>query len=350
MLNSLFGDKNKEVRKITIAEILKGAEAGRMQSVGYLQVIPLLSDIQEERIVSPEELRVSTSGYGSMVFENGSGKVSVVPAHAGYVVKQAAQDHAMAGAGFVGKRRNRSFDNAMCVQQSQGGYIKPDKHKMMILPFSLREHAYDKLGEKGYNKLWQSISEFNERLGLKKHGHVEYFMDKFKEELDQFVAEFEPVPRQIGALVLLDGKLVGVERAPNYSYWLSIWPALIRECYGSLAIEYRKSMGDQPRPPQVKVPLPDQVASLEELQEALKKAREAEEEMAREKVRELIEDEFTRKREDKMEGFTMETVHHDQLFGQIVLDEGQMVVYASLVLRDKWDKKRARNQAKPFSL
>ena len=34
---------------------------------------------------------------------------------------------------------------------------------------------------------------------------------------------------QVGAIVLVDDRVVGIERAPSHDYWLSIWPSLIRE-------------------------------------------------------------------------------------------------------------------------
>ena len=107
MLNKLFTKNgNGEKIQITISEILKGTTAGRMQSVGYMQVIPLISQIEDDRFVSPLEAEVSTRGYGSMVFNNPLNKVLIVPLHAGYVVKQAAQDHAMSQAGVIGRDRH----------------------------------------------------------------------------------------------------------------------------------------------------------------------------------------------------------------------------------------------------
>lgn len=350
MFTNIFGKSDQ--KKISIAEILKGTVAARMQSAGYMQVVPLTSEIQDHSILSPDQLNVSTTGYGSLVFQNDEDKFTIVPAHAAYVVKQAAQDHAMAHAGFVNRRQNRAFNTAMCVQQSQPGYIKPDKYKMLILPFSLREKAYKIRREKLYNKLWSSISEFNGSLGVSAQGNLVFFLDQFKTELDQFVAEFEPVPNQVGAIILIDGKVMGIERAPNYDYWKAIWPALIRECYGSLAIEYRNKNKD--KSPEVRFPLEGEISNLDELKESLKKAREKEEVFVKETIRNLINDEFSREEEDKTGSYSLETIKNAQFFGQIVhepgLNDAPNVVYASLVLRDKWDKKRAWHNAVPFSI
>ncbi|TET36957.1 MAG: hypothetical protein E3J72_07185 [Planctomycetota bacterium] len=83
----------KPGRTTTLSEVLKGVTPGRIQSVGYIQVIPLLRDMVDDRFVEPEEAIVSTTGYGSMDFENPSDKkVLIIPLHAGYVVNLTAEN------------------------------------------------------------------------------------------------------------------------------------------------------------------------------------------------------------------------------------------------------------------
>ena len=336
-------------QKITIREILKGTTVGRMQSVGYLQVIPLLSDFQEERFASPYEIEIETNKYGSMVFHNPTDKLSIIPSHAGYVVKEKAQDHAMAHAGVVEKKKGRTYDTAMCIQQSQGGHITRGKHKLLILPFSLREAALAKRKQKNYNKLWGDISTFNANVGAQNHGHLEFFLKKFKTELNEFVAEFESVPKQVGAIILLDGEVIGVERTPSTSYWNAVWPALIRECYGSLAIEYQYWFGEKKTLPKGRVLMPESVETLPELRKALLDAEAATEEMAKAKVRSLLEDPFKRQKEETVSRLTIETLEHQQFTGQIIHEE-ERILYASMIVREKWGRQKDWMEAKAFSI
>ena len=44
--------KNTSTR-IEVRDVLRGCEAGRLQSVGYMEVIPLVSDLNDDRFVSP---------------------------------------------------------------------------------------------------------------------------------------------------------------------------------------------------------------------------------------------------------------------------------------------------------
>ncbi len=356
-LTNLFS-RPKQHKGLTIAEILADTKAGRIQTVGLMQVIPLVSEVADHRFALPSSAEVGTSGYGSLVFSNPENKVLIVPAQVGYVVKQAAQDHAMAGAGLVKKKGKKTYKNAMCIQQSQGGFISADKHKMLILPFSLREPAISKRKEKSYNKLWDQISQFNGTLGLNKHGHLEYFLKHFKKELDQFVAEFECIPKQVGAIILIDGKVVGIERTPSPAFWKTVWPALIRECYGSLAIECAKRLGDRATAFDYRQPLRKGIRSLDDLKRALETANTDESELVKTKVRELLATKFKLEKEDQAGDFIQETATQAQFIGQIVR-EGDAVKYASLVTRKTWaDKLKwfevpttpAPNKPLPFSI
>ena len=341
--------KRKNKTYITIAEVLRGTEAGRMQNVGYLQVIPLVSDLQDEKFTSPKETVMGTTNYGSMAFENNSNGILIVPTHAGYIVKQSAQNHAMAHTGILKSKSKRTYNTAMCVQQSQGGHITKGAHKLSILPFSLREKALDMKDKKSYNKLWGNISTFNKSLGLQAKGHLEYFLNHFQKELDQFVAEFEIVPKQVGAIILLDGEIIGIERAPNYRYWKDVWEALIRECYGSRAIEFQYSMGAKQKSTKVRFPIDDNINTLEELKAALADAEAKEEEFAKEAIRDLLDKPFSVKKEERTSGYDVSTIKNPQFAGQIVHDE-TAIVYASLVIKADFKKRSKWKKAKAFSI
>ncbi|UCF32896.1 MAG: hypothetical protein JSV78_11250 [Phycisphaerales bacterium] len=334
--------------RTSMAEVLRGTRAGRIQSVGYMQVIPLISNLTDDRFVSPTEgqARVSTTGYGTLDFDNPSEAVLIVPCHAGYVVKQAAQDHAMSHAGLVAGGKRRAFNTAVCIQQNQGGLIRHGNYRMLILPFPLREPALKLRKKREYNRLWHAIGAFNRTLGVPAWGHLEYFLNRFRKELDQFVAEFECVPKQLGAIILVDGRVVGIERAPNHDYWRSVWPCLIRECYGSLAIQVARSRGETSPPPSTRVPLAETTDSLDELADAVADAAAEEERRAETIVRELLMEPFATEVDDHVAGLTLETLSHARFAGQVVRD-GERVVYASILakrrrlLEQEWERAAA---------
>ncbi|QEG39380.1 ARPP-1 family domain-containing protein [Roseimaritima ulvae] len=348
--------KNTSTR-IEVREVLRGCEAGRLQSVGYMQVIPLVSDLNDDRFVSPVQCdaAVYTTSYGTLGFRNTSDSVMIVPCHAGYVVKQHAQDHAMAHAGVVDAAGDRRYDTAACIQASQGGFIKKGSYRMLILPHALREHALQKRGEKNYQKLWDDISVFNQRFGVNGQGHLEYFLKAFKKELDEFVAEFECVPRQVGAIVLVDDRVVGIERAPSHAYWQSIWPSLIRECYGSLAIEAAKANGDRAPDRSPRVQLPVEIASLDELESLITEIASQEDERARSTVRDLLDEPLDLQYEEAVSdrrvgaNVSIDTATSQHFTGQVIRD-GDKIVYASLPATSAFVKSQEWTRAKPFAI
>jgi len=334
----------------TIADILRGCEAGRMQSVGLMQVIPLLSELEETRIDPPVEAVVSTSNYGTLVFHNPTGRLVLVPCHAAYVTELKAQDHALPEAAFVRARERRKYGRAMCVQQSQGGLIREDGHRYAILPLSLRRPALAKRKERDYSRLWGDIGDFNRGAGVAAGGNLVAFLKHFRRELDTFVAEFECLDRQVGAIVLVAGEVVGVERAPSRAYWRAVWEPLVRTCYGAFAVSVARECGEDGAAPATRVPLDGAgVTDLDGVAAALEKARADEERVARATVRSLLDQPFAVDRSDKQDDFVLETVRNAQLAGQVVRDDGR-VVYASLVVNENWQRTHDWRAAPAFDL
>jgi len=343
--------RRRKTITFTLSEALRGTEAGRIQSVGYMQVIPLVSDLADERFVSPVDggAEAWTTDYGALHFYNPSIAILIIPCHAGYVVKMAVQDHAMSHAGIVPSGWQRRFTTAMCVQDSQPGLIRRGNYRMTILPFPLREQAMELHREKNYEKLWDGISLFNQEMGLRAQSNLGYFLYQFRKELDQFVAEFECIPRQVGAIILINDQVVGVERTPSPSFWKSIWPALIRECYGSLALQVARSRGEHPPLPKTRVPLPDGIDSLAKLSEALAQVSGEEERRTKLIVRELIHEKIRVVNEEVLHGLKTQTILHPHFVGQVILDD-ERVVYASLIARKKWMKSKEWADTKPFTI
>jgi hypothetical protein len=340
---------------LNIREILKGMEPKQMQTVGIMQVIPLTMDesLWDENFTSPNEVEFSNNAYGSMTFKNPTDKPVILPSHIGYVVPgKSAQDHAMATAGLVAAKKSKTYKNAMCIQESQGGTYQSGNYELLILPYSLREAALTKRKQQSYDKLWGDIRQFNNTLAVSsgRGGHLEYFLSHYKGELDQFVAEFECVPKQCGAIILVDGELVGVERSPSPKYWRSIWSTLIRECYGSLAILARKKYGDKLPALKTRVPMKVRgVNTLDDLENAFNEAKEKEDEKVKTIIRKMLDDEFEDDVEEAVGERKMVTVKNDQFMGQ-VLRSGRKIVYASLFTTQDWSKNHDWNEAEAFSI
>ncbi|MGD1527114.1 ARPP-1 family domain-containing protein [Vibrio harveyi] len=333
--------------QVTITDLLRGCSLGRMQTSGIMQVLPLVSEIHDERFVSPVSAgTVWTNNYGEMEFRNQSDKTMLIPSNATYIVNQKAQDHAMATAGLVGKNTRKNYVNAMCVQETQGNYISEGNHEMTLLPYSLREAAFERRNlNHSCGKIWSDIAGLLRETNSGHGGHLHHFMDAFEKELDQFVAEFECVTNQVGAIILINGVVVGIERTPSASYFKDVWQPLIRECYGSEAIRVQRSNP-------VKERLTSDVrkaTSLLDLRQALDEARAQDEEDAKGIVRNLLQAPFSTVEEGSSEGVDLLGVSHDQFVGQVVKD-GAQAVYVSIISTHSWNKNTKWRKADAFTL
>jgi len=345
---------------MNIKQILKGVKPGRLQSVGYLQIIPLVSQLIDERFVSPAQTDISTAGYGKLVFSNKtSDKTTIIPTHTAYVTKQAAQDHAMMHLGLLKSHSEKQYNTAACIQETQGGYMSQNKYEFFILPWSLREISLKKRYVETYSKIWDDIKIFNQQLGLNSKGHLEFFVKEFKSELDLFIAQFEIIPNQIGAIILINGSVVGIERVPNYQYWRELWKPLIRECYGSLSLQTARGIWGsvKDRIPATRIPMKSNVMSLDDIENELNRVTIAETETVKTIINNIISDDFEITNEpETSNGFKAFTLENKMFIGQIIADTVNIVstddkiVYASLITKQKWFKNQEWFEAGEFSM
>jgi hypothetical protein len=218
---------------------IKGLGIGTVQNVDEMTVIPLVGDDRGD-VASPSSLRFQrTTTYGSMQFKNDDERPAIVPSN--YMVRgQGAQDHAMASSGIVNAKSVKTFENACCIEETQGGYLSSQNNEEDVLPIELRRELLDltKRRQRSYGKLWTDIKEWLRGLSLQRRSgsaHLRYFYDDrdVKSALEAFAAEFEPVEGQIGAIIMFSGIPVGIEIMPSSAHWEAYWQQLLRGCYGS---------------------------------------------------------------------------------------------------------------------
>lgn len=316
---------------ISVEDILRGTGIGSMQTVGQMQVIPILNEEDDDETFAPPEFNINTSNYGTVNLRNDADRPTIAPPGAGWVVKEAAQDHAIGGGSLLKAGEHKTIETARCIQQTQGGYIREDKHPMLILPLALRSKALADRKSRGYDRLWSAIGEFNSSMGCTSGyggGHLEYFLKQFQKQLDEFVAEFELVPRQVGAIVLVGGQVVGVERAPSQAFWQKLWEPLVRVCYGSVALKFASNK----TPPATRVALNIRSRSIAGLRQALEDANKQEETIASDVSKAIrnLQLKSSGSAEASLPGnISLTTVANKSLSGQIVSVKDR-ITYASL--------------------
>lgn len=316
----------------SLGEIISQYQIGRPQIAGYLQIIPLISSEWEEELVPPHQAIVQSKNYGTLHFENPSESTMLIPLHATYVLKAPVQDTAMSRAGLLAPGKSEEFLSACCVQQWQPGLLTAGTYKFGILPFELREPALSTRYAWDFGKLWPYIAQLNERHNLRVAGKINLFLNHFKPRLDQFVAEFEVLHKQVGAIVLLDGVVVGVEIAPSASYFRQIWETLLRDSYGSLVMSYRPDMGSRPSAPTHLIPFNYRVETLAEVRQELDLLEELEGHAVQQIAEGLNTDTLRRVKEQNVRHFQLESVIGQRFIGQAVTRNGK-VVYLSAVRR-----------------
>jgi hypothetical protein len=301
--------------RITIEEILRGRSVGRMQSVSQMQVIPILGESDDA--FGPPEIAIGTTTYGRVEVDNREARTTIVPPGAAWVVARKAQDHAVGPGAIVPGLSQRSIP-AMCVQQNQPGLIPMDRYELQILPAGLRAKAIALRDQDEFSRLWPHLSELKTQYGLPSgYGNLIDFMRAFARELDEFVAEFEVVPDQVGAIVLVGGAVAGLELAPSTAYFEAVWVPLIRLCYGSLALPAQRMRGATP--PATRTALLVRDRSIAGIARALDEAEEADRSVVAAVIRSLAPRELKGQRGgDSSVGATkMRVVKGEHLIGQI---------------------------------
>jgi ARG and Rhodanese-Phosphatase-superfamily-associated Protein domain len=314
---------------------LGARRVGTPQRSGPLTVLPLVGEaVDGDRFVPPlTGMKLSrVAGYGKVEMEclkrGDVDSIGIVPLHIGYI-QDGAQNHALCRSGLFAGGQKRMFEDACCVQQTQGGYLEGREQWFFILPLALRDAALQLRGTVNYGKLWPAIGKLNEAFGKNTRGHLDELIVRERTHLTQYNGRFERVPDQVGALFVLDGKLVGIELAPSPTYFAEVWPALICFCYGVEAMARERgesrAVGERPFTARDLASLRDEVET---------RRAEADAELAR-SLAEVPRQPFTSTEEERLLDLKLTTVSNDHFSGQLVKRD-DTTIYASIAARPEW--------------
>ncbi|MFC6880927.1 MULTISPECIES: ARPP-1 family domain-containing protein [Actinomadura] len=243
---------------------LAGHRLGTPQSAGALTMVPISGPAYPGIVPPRTGLKLSrVVGYGQVELRNGAPEgVAIVPLHIGYV-QDAAQNHALCRSAFLAAGQSLLFDDACCVQESQGGYLTERDQWFFVLPAELRDRALELRGVQGYSKLWRDIADLNARYGLPRRGHLEQILSRKRPVLTQFQSRLELLPGQLGALFFVGGRFAGLEIAPDPRYFAEMWTALVCFAYGVAAWHAEPDAAAGPAEPYEADSLPELRAALD---------------------------------------------------------------------------------------
>lgn len=323
-----------------IKNLLRGVTAGSLQTAGNMSVIPLIMEprYQKDNFAPVNKLTFRSPSFGTMDFNNPEDAIGIVPTGYSYIDSKQGQDHSMTSTGLIKPKNNRSFTNAKCVQKSQGGRINSTGSvDFRLLPYHLREYCIKyRTNHSDIGNLWPHITNLNTQMEVSgKDGHIEYFYNKFDQELKTFVAQFEVLPNQVGAIVLIGKEVVGIELTPNSKFWNSVWEQLIRDVYGSLSI-YRSKHNTAST---YRLPFHTRSTTLAGIRRAVNKALQTQKDFVTDVVDSFISANISTTTDETFRhGNTvlkLETVDNSDLVGQIVL-EGVQPVFISISVKRNW--------------
>lgn len=305
---------------------------GMPQISGPMTMVPIFGPDRNGKFTSPlSGLKLSrVAGYGSVELANPAEKgLAIVPLHIGYIQDQ-AQNHALCRSAFIAAGQKLMFDDACCVQQSQGGYLEGREQWFFILPVQLRFAALQMRGQKSYSKLWNDISKVNQNFGLQNIGHLEQIITRQRAYLTQYQSRFELLPGQTGALFFILGKLAGIEITPSVAYFQELWMPLVCFCYGTAAmyVEQKQQKAlDNNKTEENLLPLAG--SNLSELRHHLQEIRAKRSQEVRNLLAAIPAQNFQVSEEERFCDFRLKTAISQNFAGQFVEDSGELV-YASL--------------------
>lgn len=331
-----------------LQELFSELAISQPQTVGNMTMFPLSDTISADRLASwaytdvgaPRDLYLERDvGYNSLVLGTRAEHVTIVPQGIALITRQAAQDRAVPSTHLV--YRDPKQVGAFCVQSSQCGLMSKQRnaeHKLRMLPLAVRYEAFQRRDESAdsYSSLWDKLGQWNHRSGVTGDFLVSFFK-QYAKNLSLFVAQFELVPQQRGAVVLINGELAGVEVAPNSDYFAGLFQPLIRDCYGAEALLARNEAT-----PQSESLLRD-VTSLDELVGAVDELAAGELDFAATVVNDVQSQTVQAKRDHALAGLEVVNMDGAALAGQGVRSTTtNRLIYASLMARPDGEQRKAK--------
>jgi hypothetical protein len=328
------------MNKTKIKDLLKGYSINQtaIQSIANMTVVPIVSDTEYSPIADISNIKIKRDiMYNEIEFENIADNIGILLQ--GYTIfsYQKAQDRTIPYAHLIKSRMSKRIP-ANCVQQSQCGLLNEKKlrqEEFRILPTTLRARAliHSTFTEAETSALWDDLDHFSPGIDTRRDGLISFY-NKFKIQLDEFVASFEPVNKQLGSIVLINDQIAAFDIVPNYKNWLFIYRSLIRDSYAAEAI---RAIQNKKIKSLISIIDEKEVTSIFNLEQAYKKSTESFYKKINDIIEQNIELEVNYKALDQIADLNLVKIKSQQFIGCAVF-HGQHIIYLSLVAKSLSDK------------
>lgn len=341
---------------MNLANLLRGTEIVRdsdglyvVQTIHNMAIAFLTCDDQyslDDRFENPvTALHVTNRNYGHVNLNNKTDKDVIVAPQAAFMTKYAAQNHALPKSAAVPAHSNVDYHDAGCVEGAQGGRLRGDTD-LRFVPLSIREMLLQEVNKTGsYSHLYSSVKALGNRTGVGTGTYIDkYYSHDFTRtagiDLNEFIAHFERPDKTIGVIVLVDDEIIAIDKFPSFRYTAQVWDLLIRDCYGSVAIEAMQSGAPKPtyftKTLESLTPV-DGETPVQLMRRALVETRRSISNRVYDRLVELTTLEFTDERDvNSTDVYQSDVIKSEGYIGQVIRS-GDYVHLVSLIKKDKFD-------------
>lgn len=324
---------------VTLTELLKGCSPHRgadgritVQTIANMAIVPLTADDEyslDDRFANPMDemkLKFSNRSYGELRINNTSDKPVIVPAQIAVLNDAGAQNHGMVKAAYIKAFDARQFDDAGCVQGSQHGSISEGhNNQIRFLPLGTREYVWEKVNHHDLSNIYAAITKVGHDTGVNSDKYLDKYFAAHGRRLEEFIAHFERPAKTIGAIVIVNGEILAIDKFPSFRYAAQVWDALVRDCYSSVAIAEEVKRTEPERLFTKTLGATEAKrgeSAVQRLRRALESTRQRVEDRVRDRVAELMEVQFTESRESTTEGYASDVLTADGYVGQSITEAG----------------------------
>lgn len=306
-------------------ELLGNVKFGIPQSAGNMIVFPIISDKEDTDISGDMVLTIAAdTDYSRLTIKNIDEKPVIVPQGARFWGK--GQERTNLYSTVINGESQKTL-NVGCIEPSNASHITIGAKDYSFIPARLRLPALLKQDNANFQVLWGDIEKYLSDAGLKEGRALHVFYDNFKKELEEFVAQFEPVEKQIGALIIINNQVAGIEIYPNYLAWSKIWRLLLRDSYGTDAIALIRKKQVASYKPIIDI---DKISDFEGLENEVKNLKADFLNFSKDLVDKVLEENIEMSNRETSGTFKVNNLQSQTMIGQLITKNDKMV-YASLI-------------------
>lgn len=309
-----------------VGDLLTGMKFKIPQHVANMIVVPITSEKENVDVSGEMILQIAKdSDYSRLTIENIDNKPVIVPQGVRFTTKGKGQDRAILSSTVIEPKSEKEI-KVGCIAPSDSAHIRIGKRDFSFMPTKIRIPAIIKQHATSYEVLWKDIEKYMKESGIPGRA-MEKFYEQFDKELQDFVAQFEPIGNQVGAVVLINNEVAGIEIYPNYLAWNNVWRMLIRDSYGADAVSLIREKKIVTYKPVVDL---DKVENIEDLESEVQRVRTDFVTFVNSKVSPMLQDELQSTEREVSSDFKVYNLSGGNFIGQMVT-KGEDIVYVSLL-------------------